>query len=92
MLYHRHANDPLPDVAVCNGHATHEQQEQIHMLLEGDSSKAVEAAGLSVRKPPSKLRAYFGLFILLFANTLNYMDRYTIAGILTLVRFILLCC
>ena len=56
------------------------------MLLEDDSSKAVEPAGLSVRKPPSKLRAYFGLFILLFANTLNYMDRYTIARYVTNLR------
>ena len=86
MLYHRHANDHLPDVAVCNGHLSREQQEQMHMLLEDEPSKAVESVILSTRKPPSKLRSYLGLFILLFANTLNYMDRYTIAGKMLMLK------
>ena len=78
LLHHHHVPDHLPTVTMCNGHGPSEL-EQVRMLLEEEPSKAAEVAKAK-QSHSSKFRAYFGLIILLFANTLNYMDRYTIAG------------
>lgn len=50
--------------------------------------KEIEAAN---RKPPyiiagMEIRKYFCIVILFFINLLNYMDRYTVAGVLTDVK------
>lgn len=43
--------------------------------VESPDVEVVDADGIS------KSRAYFMVFVLLFINLLNYMDRFTIAGL-----------
>ncbi|XP_078125461.1 protein spinster homolog 1 [Sander vitreus] len=56
-----------------------------------DDSEAEEQSGEAARRPPpeesppsgvSKVRALLTVFILCYINLLNYMDRFTVAGVL----------
>lgn len=66
------------------------QYEKERFLSNSGSDTTIECCGPPEIKeedyPHGSWRAHFTLLLLLMANLLNYMDRYTIAGVLNMIQ------